>query len=59
VEKLIILSVVLVSFALPVWQSTGPKSRAALRRVQWLILGFILIWAYMCTRCYPQLVELK
>jgi hypothetical protein len=59
VEKLIILSIVLVSFAVPIWFSTSPWPRRALRRTQWLVLAFIFVWALMCLRWYPRLVFLK
>jgi hypothetical protein len=59
VEKLIILSVVLVSFAIPVWASTAPRPRRALRRIQWATFLFLFAWAYMCLKWYPALVELK
>jgi hypothetical protein len=57
--KLIILSIVLVSFAVPVWFSTSTQPRRALRRVQQIILVFIVVWAYMCLHWYPQLVPLE
>jgi hypothetical protein len=57
--KLIILSVVLISFALPIYVSKSARPRAALRRTQFVVLGFIVIWALMCTRWYPELVPLK
>jgi hypothetical protein len=57
--KLIILSIVLVSFAVPVWLSTSPQPRRALRRAQRIILVFIVVWAFMCLHWYPELVPLK
>jgi hypothetical protein len=57
--KLIILSIVLVSFVLPVWLSTEKHPRRAVRRVQHLILIFIVVWAYLCLHWYPELVPLK
>jgi hypothetical protein len=58
-EKLIILSIVLVSMALPAWFSTSPKPKKALRQVQGGILLFILVWGYLCLHWYPLLVQLK
>ncbi len=57
--KLIILSIVIVSFAVPIWLSTSPKPKRALRQMQWIILGFIVVWAYMCLHWYPELVPFK
>jgi hypothetical protein len=57
--KLIILSIVIMSFVIPISQSTAPKSRSTLRRVQTIILAYILIWAFMCLHWYPDIVELK
>jgi hypothetical protein len=59
VAKLIILSIVLVSFALPTWMSTTPRPRRALRKLQWTMFVFVFVWAYMCLNWYPALVELK
>jgi hypothetical protein len=59
VAKLIILSIVLVSFGVPVWLATSPKPRRALRRAQWMVLAFIVVWAIMCLRWYPQLVFIQ
>jgi hypothetical protein len=57
--KLIILSIVLFSFAVPVYLSTARQPRRALRRVQTLVLVFIVVWALMCLKWYPQLVPLE
>jgi hypothetical protein len=59
VAKLIILSIVLVSFAVPVYLSSSPRPERALRRSQWFVFGFIVIWAYMCLYWYPTLVSLE
>jgi hypothetical protein len=59
VSKLIIFSIVLVSFAAPVWLSVAPQPRRALRRAQGLVLLFILVWAFMCLKWYPALVQLE
>ncbi|HLK39699.1 MAG TPA: hypothetical protein VKU41_23245 [Polyangiaceae bacterium] len=57
--KLIILSIVLVSVALPIWYSGRPNPRRTLRRVQWSMVLFIVVWAYLCLRRYPAMVPLK
>jgi hypothetical protein len=57
--KLIIISIVLVSFAVPVYFSTRPSPRRTLRRVQWIMFGFTILWAYLCLHWYPTLVELQ
>jgi hypothetical protein len=57
--KLIILSIVIVSFAVPTMLATSPRPRAAIRRAQVLVLAFIVAWAFMCVRWYPDLVPLK
>jgi hypothetical protein len=59
VAKLIIFSIVLVSFFAPVWASTAPRPKRTLRRLQWGMLLFCFVWAYMCLKWYPDLVELK
>jgi hypothetical protein len=57
--KLIIFSIVLVSFVIPVRLSTGANARRALRRVQVILLAYIVVWALMCLIWYPQLVSVK
>jgi hypothetical protein len=57
--KLIILSVVIMSFAVPSLLATSPRPRAALRRAQFIVLAFIVVWGLMCVRWYPDLVPLK
>jgi hypothetical protein len=57
--KLIILSVVLVSFALPVWLAATPMPRRTLRRIQWLVFAYVLLWSFMCLYWYPTLVEVE
>jgi hypothetical protein len=59
VAKLIILSIVIVSFAVPVWLASSPQPARALRKAQRTMLVFIVIWALMCLKWYPALVELK
>lgn len=57
--KLIILSVVLMSFIVPIYLATSTRPKAALRRAQIVMVGFILLWAILCVRWYPELVPLK
>ena len=57
--KLIILSIVLISFALPIRLAASPHPRRTLRRMQTIVFVYIFVWAYMCVRWYPQLVPLK
>ena len=57
--KLIILSIIIVSFALPSWLATSPRPRIALRRAQWFVFAFIVLWAFMCVHWYPRLVPIQ
>jgi hypothetical protein len=57
--KLIILSVIIVSFAVPIWFAGSSRPRRDLRKVQWAVAAFIVVWSYMCIRWYPDLVPLK
>jgi hypothetical protein len=59
VSKLILLSIIIVSYMVPVWLAKSAQPRRALRRVQWIVFAFIIVWAFLCTRWYPELVELK
>jgi hypothetical protein len=56
VAKLIVFSLILVSCTVPVWMSTRSAPKRALRTTQWIILGFIVVWAYLCVAWYPALV---
>jgi hypothetical protein len=58
-EKLIILSIVLVSMAVPGWLSTASRPRKALRQTQGIVFVFVLLWGYLCLHWYPDLVPLK
>ena len=57
--KLIIMSIVFVTMGVPIWLSTAKRPRGALRRAQTLSIIYALIWAYMCLRLYPQLVQIE
>lgn len=57
--KLIILSIVIISFAVPVWLATAKRPRLALRRAQQLVAVFIVIWAFLCLRWYPSIVFIQ
>jgi uncharacterized membrane protein YidH (DUF202 family) len=59
VEKLIILSIVLVSMGVPAWLSVSRRPRHALRRAQLAVFLFISVWGYLCLHWYPRLVQLK
>ena len=56
--KLILLSIVLMSVAVPIRFSTRSAPRRALRLTQWILAAFVFVWAYMCVSWYPQLVPL-
>jgi hypothetical protein len=57
--KLIIFSIILASFIVPMGLSTGAQPRRALRRVQIIMCILIVVWALMCLIWYPQLVPLE
>lgn len=57
--KLIILSIVFVSFGVPIWLSGRARARPALRQTQGIIFFCILIWAYLCLHWYPALVQVE
>lgn len=58
-SKLILLSIVLVSFIVPVRLCTRGTPRRALRRAQWITVAFVVVWAFMCIVFYPQLVPIE
>jgi hypothetical protein len=53
------MSIVFVTMGVPIWLSTAKRPRGALRRAQTLSIIYALIWAYMCLRLYPQLVQIE
>jgi hypothetical protein len=57
--KLIILSVLLMSVALPTRFSTAPNPRKALRKTQLLVGLFVVVWGFLCLNWYPVLVPMK
>ena len=57
--KLIIFSIVLMSFLVPMRLATAAQPRRALRRVQVVLFAFIFVWALMCLYWYPLLVTLE
>jgi hypothetical protein len=59
VAKLIILSIVLMSFGLPIHLASARQARRSLRRMQTFTLVFIVAWAFMCLYWYPSIVTLK
>jgi hypothetical protein len=59
VPKLIILSIVIVSFVVPIRLSTAKRPRLALRRAQQIVAVCIVVWAFMCLRWYPAIQPLE
>jgi hypothetical protein len=57
--KYIPISLILVTVSLAIYWAGKPKEKLALRRVQMLVLLYILIWCYMCLRVYPQYVFIE
>jgi len=54
--KLILLSVILLTIALPIAVAERPGPKKSLRLVWGVLVAFAFVWAILCTRCYPQLV---
>jgi hypothetical protein len=59
VAKLLLLSVVLASVALPVVLSRRPSPRRSIRRLLGAMAVIILVWAYLCLSLYPQWVHVE
>ena len=57
--KLILLSILLVSVAVPLRLSDRQSARVALKRAQWTTVAFIVVWAVLCIAWYPSLVPLE
>jgi hypothetical protein len=58
-SKLIILSIVILSVALPMTMATRSRPQATLRQVVLLMIFGIFVWSQLCLKIYPQYVPLK
>jgi hypothetical protein len=59
VAKLILLSIVIVSMAVPIHLCARPSPKRALRRAQWILTAFVFLWAFLCIVWYPKLTPLE
>jgi hypothetical protein len=59
VSKLILVSIVIVSIAVPIRLCAGPTPKRALRRTQWILAAFVFFWAFLCIVWYPILQPLE
>lgn len=57
--KLILLSIVLASMAIPIRLCARPSPKRALKRAQWTIVALVVLWAFLCIVWYPALVPLE
>jgi hypothetical protein len=58
-SKLIILSVVIFSVAVPMMMADRPKPQATLRQVVYIMIFAIFVWSQLCLKVYPGQVPLK
>jgi hypothetical protein len=56
--KLILLSVLIASIALPIILAERPRPRATLRLLVVLMICVIVVWSQLCLRVYTVLVPL-
>jgi hypothetical protein len=56
--KLVLLSVLIMTIALPIAVAERPKPQLTLRWTLVAMVVLILIWAQLCLRLYPELVPL-
>ncbi len=57
--KLIVISVLLVTFVVATSLSKAKSPKSALKKAQWLVIAYVFVWAYMCLNWYPQLVPVE
>ncbi len=57
--KLILFSILLVTVFAATRFSTVKAAKQGLRKVQWITMVFVFLWAYMCLTWYPQLVPVE
>jgi hypothetical protein len=57
--KLILLSIIILSVALPMTMAARPKPQATLRRVVLIMVFVIVVWSQLCLRVYPSYVPLE
>lgn len=53
------LSIILVSVAVPLGLSARPAPRRAVRRAQWIVISYVFVWAYLCISWYPRFVPVE
>ena len=56
--KLITLLAILASITVPMILAQRKSSRGSLRTAQIIVACFIILWGYLCTHVYPQLVPI-
>jgi hypothetical protein len=57
--KYIPISLILVTIALAVYLSDRPREKLAMRRLQTLVLLYILLWGWMCLKVYPLYIFIE
>jgi hypothetical protein len=57
--KLIVISILLVTFVAATWFSNAKSPKSALRKAQWIVVVYVFVWGYMCLNWYPQLVPVE
>jgi hypothetical protein len=57
--KYIPISLIFVSVALAIHLAGKPKEKLQMKRLQLLILAYVLLWCYLCLRVYPLYVFIE
>ncbi|HVU05898.1 MAG TPA: hypothetical protein VHE30_29315 [Polyangiaceae bacterium] len=51
-RKLLVFSVIILPVLIPILLSSDRNARRGLRRTVWLVLGFLVVWAFVGSRIY-------
>jgi hypothetical protein len=57
--KLIPLSLLILTIAVPTYMSTRPRPRKALKTTQLFMAAYIVLWAFLCLYVYTQYVHIE
>jgi len=57
--KMIPLSLVVLTVALPLALSGRPSPRRSVRRLYWFIAIYIVLWCLLCLNVYPRYVFIE
>ena len=55
-SKLIVLSIIILSIAMPIMLAERKSPKRAVRLIWTTVVAFAFVWGFLCTWLYPKLV---